>query len=168
MVKSRSNPCRPHLVQVLKTGKAVCDENCLMWTSLKICSHCIAVVHCLDCASEYISWFIANSKVNLTKITMSGIGPNVGKKPSQNCYSQRKSKAPILKRVPHSSFASSEQPGFQKCLSMRVHHLFKSHILQQLPLMEYLVTLTSSQAFILIGAVILTIHHSTLRCHTLC
>ena len=111
MVKSRSNPCRPHLVQVLKTGRAVCDENCLMWTSLKICSHCIAVVHCLDCASEYISWFIANSKVNLTKITTSGIGPNVGKKPSQNRYSQRKSKAPILKRVSHSSFASSEQPG---------------------------------------------------------
>ena len=48
MVKSKSNPCRPHLVQVYKTGKAVCDENCLMWTSLKICSHCIAVVHSLD------------------------------------------------------------------------------------------------------------------------
>ena len=81
MVKSKSNPCRPHLVQVHKTGKAVCDENCSMWTS---CSHCIAVVHSLDCASEYISWFIANSNVNLTKIITSGIGPNVVKKPSQN------------------------------------------------------------------------------------
>ena len=111
MVKSKSNPCRPYLVQVYKTGKAVCDENCLMWTSLKICSHCIAVVHSLDCASEYISWFIANSNVNLTKVITSGIRPNVVKKPSQNRYSQRKRKAPILTHVLHSSFAPSEQPG---------------------------------------------------------
>ena len=45
----------------------------------------------------------------MTKITTSGVGPNVGKKPSQNRYSQRKSKVPILTCVPHASFASSEQ-----------------------------------------------------------
>ena len=28
MVKGRSNPLRPHLVQVLAGGKIVCDENC--------------------------------------------------------------------------------------------------------------------------------------------
>ena len=98
MVKSKSNPCRPHLVQVYKTGKVVCDENCLMWTSLKICSHCIAQVSTS-----------VGSKINLTKITTSDVGRNVGKKPSQNRYSQRKSKVPILTRVPHASFASSEQ-----------------------------------------------------------
>ena len=109
MVKSKSNPCRPHLVQVHTNGKVVCDENCLMWTTIKICSHCVAVAHCLDCTSEYISWFIANSNINLTKITTSGVGRNVGKKPSQNRYSQRKNKVPVVSRIPHSSFTSSEQ-----------------------------------------------------------
>ena len=109
MVKNKSNPYRPHLVQVHKKGKVVCDENCLMWTSLKICSHCVAVAHSLDCASEYVSWVIANAKTNLTKITTSGVGSNVGKKPSQNRYSQRKNKLPISTRIPHSSFTSSVQ-----------------------------------------------------------
>ena len=82
--------------QVHTNGKVVCDENCLMWTTIKICSHCVAVAHCLDCTSEYISWFIANSNINLTKITTSGVGRNVGKKSSQNRYSQRKNKVPVV------------------------------------------------------------------------
>jgi len=28
MVKSKSKPCWPHLVQVLSRGEVVCDENC--------------------------------------------------------------------------------------------------------------------------------------------
>lgn len=43
MVKSKSKPCQPHLVQALSGGKVVCDENHPMWTSLKICWHCVAV-----------------------------------------------------------------------------------------------------------------------------
>ena len=27
----------------------VCDENCPMWTTLKICSHCVAVAHSMGC-----------------------------------------------------------------------------------------------------------------------
>jgi len=91
MVKSKSHPCRPHLVQVYQNGKAVCDENCPMWTSLKICSHCVAVVHCLDCTNDFNAWFISYSKkLNRTKLSTSSVKPNVGKKPSQNHYSQRK------------------------------------------------------------------------------
>ena len=43
MVKSKSKPYQPHLVQVLSGGKVGCDENHPMWTSLKICRHCVAV-----------------------------------------------------------------------------------------------------------------------------
>lgn len=49
MVKSISNPSHPHLIKVLKEGKVVCDENCLMWTSLKVCSHCVAVASATGC-----------------------------------------------------------------------------------------------------------------------
>ena len=162
MAKSKSNPCRPHLVQVHKTKKAVCDENCLMWTSLKICSHCIAVVHSLGCASEYISWFIANSNVNLTKIATSGIGPNVGNKPSQNRYSKKR-KAPILTCVPHSLFAPSEQPGvsnelfYESTSPFQVPHSLTSNF-----------TGAFGNTHQQVYPVILTTHHLMLRCHTLC
>lgn len=107
MVKSTSHPSRPHLVQVYQNGKAVCDENCPMWTSLKICSHCVAVLHCLDRTKDFIAWFTLHStKVNLTKLSTSNVAQNVGKKPSQNRYSQRKVKPPILSRTLHSAFTS--------------------------------------------------------------
>lgn len=97
-----------------------------MWTSLKICSHCVAVVHSLDCVSKYVNWFTTNAKTNLTKITTSCIGANVGKKPSQNRYSQRKSKLPISTRIPHSSFTSSEQVTASESPSYGYTSLFQS------------------------------------------
>ena len=107
MVKSTSHPSQPHLVQVYQNGKTVCDKNCQMWTSLKICSHCVAVAHCLDRAKDFIMWFTSHSKkLNLTKLSTSNVTQNVGKKPSQNRYSQRKAKPPILSRTLHSSFTS--------------------------------------------------------------
>ena len=108
MVKSKSNPSRPHLVQVFQDGKVTCDENCPMWTSLKICSHCVAVVHCLNVTGELVNWFTINSKQpNLTKITTGHIGRNIGKKPSQNRYSQRKTKPPVLARTMNPGFSSA-------------------------------------------------------------
>lgn len=44
MVKSRSNPSRPYLIKVLKGGKVVCDENCLVdfiEDLLSLCGCCI-------------------------------------------------------------------------------------------------------------------------------
>lgn len=59
MVKSIS--C-PHLAQIFQDGKVICDENCRMWTSVGICSHCVAVAHCLDVSGDLVSWFAVNSK----------------------------------------------------------------------------------------------------------
>lgn len=108
MVRSKSHPCRPHLVQVYQNGKTVCDENCPMWTSLKICSHCVAVAHSLDRTNDFIAWFTSHSKkLNLTKISTRNVTQDVGKKP-QNCYSQRKPKPPILSHTLYSSFSSPQ------------------------------------------------------------
>ena len=97
MVKILSHDSRPHLIQLYQNGKVVCDENCPMSTSLKIYSHCVVVAHCLDCTQDFIGWFTSHSKkLNLTKLCTSNVMQNVGKKPSQNRYSQRKAKPPIL------------------------------------------------------------------------
>ena len=107
MVKILSYASRPHLVQLYQNGKVVCDENCPMWTSLKICSHCVAVAHCLDCTQDFIGWFTSHSKkLNLTKLCTSNVTQNAGKKPLQNRYSQRKAKPLILSWTLHSSFIS--------------------------------------------------------------
>ena len=89
MVRSTSQPCRPHLVQIMEGGKIVCDENCPMWASLNICSHCVAVAHSVGCAREYALWFSTNTQaINLTKLTTQQVSRDVGKKP-RNRYSQR-------------------------------------------------------------------------------
>ena len=102
MVKSRSNPSRLHLIKVLKGGKVVCDENCLMWTSLKICSHCVAVASTIGCLESFVKWFIANTKKppNITKMTTKHIPQSICKKKSHSRYSKRKGKPPITARVP--------------------------------------------------------------------
>ena len=107
MIKILSHDSRPHMVQLYQNGKVVCDENCPMWTSHKISSHCVAVAHCLDCTQDFIGWFTSHSKkLNLTKLCTSKVMQNIGKKPLQNCYSQRKAKPPILSWTLHSSFTS--------------------------------------------------------------
>ena len=99
MVKSKSNPTRPHIVQVLKKGKITCDENCLMWMSLKLCAHCVAVAMKLDCLNDFVHWYIGNVKEpNITKLTTNSVSHNVGKKPNTR-YSKRKKKLPVTTRV---------------------------------------------------------------------
>ena len=113
MVKSSAQPGRPHLVRIFKDGKLACDENCPMWVSLKICSHCVAVAHSIGCASDFSSWFCKNIKrpINLTKLTTQQIAQGVGKKP-RNRYSHKKStnsKLPITARVQPSTSAPIPQ-----------------------------------------------------------
>ena len=118
MVKSKSNPSRPHLVQVFQDGKVTCDENCPMWTAQKICSHCVAVAYSLNVSNNFIGWFIAYSiQPNLTKMTTSHIRLNVGKKPSQSCYSQRKAKHPVLTCTVNLSLSS--KPGIDSANSIQ-------------------------------------------------
>ena len=76
-----------------------------MWTSLKNCSHCVAVAQCLNITDGYISWFTTNWS-NLTKLTNSHFGQNIGKKPTQSHHSQRKAKPPILGHTVHSGLPS--------------------------------------------------------------
>ena len=91
MVRSYSQPCRPHLVQILKDGKIVCDQNCPIWASIKICSYCVAIAHSIGCTSKYAMWFSENTHkpINLTKLTTQKVTRDVGKKPS-NRHSQLK------------------------------------------------------------------------------
>ena len=91
MVKSKSNPCHPHLVQMFQDGKVTCDENYLMQTSLNIYFHCVAVAQCLNITDGYISWYITNrEQPDLTKLT-SCFGQNLGKKAN--------TKQPFTKRL---------------------------------------------------------------------
>ena len=131
MVKSKSNPSRPHLVQVVKGAKLVCDETCPMWTSLKLCSHCVAVAHTVGCLNGFVEWYVANAKkLNITKLTTKCVPRSVGKKSSHSRYSQRKGKAPITVRVPPTftdQSASSAQehiagPSLSKSL-LPPHHM---------------------------------------------
>jgi len=108
--QSKSNSSCPHLVQVQKGGKLVCDENCLIWTSLKICSHCVAVASNLGCLESFVKWYTANTKKppNITKMTTKHVPQNIGKNQSHSRYSKRKSKLPVTSRIPP-AFTSSKQ-----------------------------------------------------------
>ena len=100
MVKSKSTPSRPHLVQVFKGAKIICDEACPMWKSLKLCSHCVAVAHSMGCVSGFIEWYAANAKkANITKLTTQNVPRSVGKKSSHARYSRSKGKTPVTARV---------------------------------------------------------------------
>ena len=100
MLKSKSHPNRPHIVRVLQKGKIVCDENCEMWTLLKMCSHCVAVAVKLNCLDDFVEWFMCNVKeLNLTKLTTNNVPRNVGKKLNRR-YSKQKVKLPVSSRVP--------------------------------------------------------------------
>ena len=100
MVKSKSNPSRPHLVQVVKGAKLVCDDTCPMLSSLQICSHCVAVAHDVGCLNEFVEWYVANAKK--AELTTKRVPRSGGKESSHSRYSQKKSKTPIIGRVPPS------------------------------------------------------------------
>ena len=129
-----------------------------MWTSLKICSHCVAVAHCLDCTKDIIAWFTSHSKkLNLTKLSTNNVTKSVGKKPSQNRYSQRKAtKPPILSCTLHSSFTSPPATTIDApFLIHRVLHYLVCHLV------------INNSLFIQVGGVILILL-GALRCQLLC
>ena len=77
MVKSKSHAIMStSSSSYLECGKIVCDQNCTMW----ICSHCVAVAHCIGCASNYALWLSASaSYANITKLTTRQISKRIGK-----------------------------------------------------------------------------------------
>ena len=73
-----------------------------MWTSLKICSHCVAVAATVGTLRSFVKWYVAsaNKPPNITKITAKNVPHNVGKKLSHSRYSSRKAKPPVTARIP--------------------------------------------------------------------
>ena len=81
----------------------MCVENCPMWTSLKICSHYVAVAHSMGCTGDYVTWFPGNAKLpNITRLSMQ-VPQGVVKKPSHRHYSQRKNTSNTIARVANTS-----------------------------------------------------------------
>ena len=129
-----------------------------MWTSFKICSHCVAVAHCLDCTQDFIGWFTSHSKkLNLTKLCTSNITQNIGKKPSQSRYSQRKAKPPILSWALHSSFTSPSTTTINAPFMM-------DHVLHHLVVLLVIYKSLLTQ----IGGVHILINLGVLKCQLLC
>ena len=117
MVASRSGK-RPHLVVPGKGGQYKCDEDCLNFKSLNICSHTVAVAHFNGKMAEFLAWFEkAKKKPNITNISVHGMPTGRGRKGSQ-APRKRQSRESITNRVDRfqdeastSNFVSMEYPG---------------------------------------------------------
>lgn len=74
MVKSKSKPCWPHIVQVLSGGEVVCDENCGHRSRF---AHIARLLHTLWAVSVILPF--QHLKPNLTNITTQQVRRDVGK-----------------------------------------------------------------------------------------
>lgn len=166
MVKSKSTTSRPHLVQVFKGAKIVCDESCPMWKSLKLCSHCVAVAHSVGCASGFIEWYAANAKkTNITKLTTQNVPRSVGKKSSHAHSSRSKGKTPVTACV---APAFTDQPPYNKSISSSIYNQETEAIprppipLSQLVITPHLIDhLTRAQDHIIHLGMLIHIHNGT-------
>ena len=88
MVASDSSP-RPHFVQKTTGNKFLCDENCPMWRSCKVCAPPIAVAESLNNLKQFVdSLHKSKPECNLTKlVTTSNDRRKAGTK-----YSSKKAK----------------------------------------------------------------------------
>ena len=59
MVKSKSNPTWPCLIQIVNGNKDVYDENCLMWASIRVCS-LILLLYPVLLSSNHLSYYNRN------------------------------------------------------------------------------------------------------------
>ena len=83
MVESRGGK-RPHLVVAGKGGQFKCDEECLNFKSIGICSHTVAVAQLNNSLQQFIGWFMkAKKKPNFTKIATHDMPAGRGRKGSQ-------------------------------------------------------------------------------------
>ena len=82
MVASRSGQ-RPHLVISGKGGQIKCDENCLNYKTLGICSHTVAVAHVNNNLTNFLAWFEKTKrKPNITSLSVHGMPAGRGRKGS--------------------------------------------------------------------------------------
>lgn len=91
-VKSYSNK-RPHYVRKSKCGGFLCDEQCLSYKSMKLCSHTVALAAKLDCMSKFVKWFCTmKCKPNFTALAETGKPAIAGKKAIRRGVSKKSAK----------------------------------------------------------------------------
>lgn len=92
-IKSYSNK-RPHYVRKSKCGGFLCDEQCLSFKSMKLCSHTVALAVKMDCTSKFVKWFqTMKRKPNFTALAESGKPATAGKKTARRGVSKKCAKA---------------------------------------------------------------------------
>ena len=93
MVESRSGK-RPHLVVPGKSGQFKCDEECINFKSIGICSHTVAVAQMNNSLQQFIAWFAkAKKKPNFTKLATHDMPSGRGRKGSVPPRKRKKQEA---------------------------------------------------------------------------
>jgi len=89
----------PHLVIPGKGGQFKCDEHCLNYKSLGICSHTVAVAHVNNQLNKFLLWFQKTKRrPNITSLSTHSMPPGRGKKGNQQSH-KRAPKEPIVNWV---------------------------------------------------------------------
>lgn len=98
MVASHTGP-RPHLVLPCKSGIFKCDNDCLNYKSMGMCSHSVAVANLNGSLHQFISAFSKLKKQpDFTKLSLHGMPSGRGRKGGQ-APRQRKKSVPVSDRV---------------------------------------------------------------------
>ena len=88
MVKSYSGK-RPHFVKITKCTFA-CDEQCLSYKLMKLCSHTIALAIKKDCVENFLKWYrTMKYQPNFTTLAEAGKPSTAGKKPTRKGVSKK-------------------------------------------------------------------------------
>ena len=91
MVKSYSNK-RPHYVKMSHRGSFLCDDQCLSYKSMKICSHIVALAIKQNCLTNLLKWYCTMKHIpNFTILAESGKPSTAGKKPMRKGITKRHS-----------------------------------------------------------------------------
>ena len=109
MVESRGGQ-RPHLVVPCKRGIFKCDNDCLNYKSIGICSHVVAVAHLSGSLSQLISAFTKyKKKPDYSKLATHGMPSGRGRKGGQAPRKRKKvdEVTECVQRQASSSFPSS-------------------------------------------------------------
>ena len=89
---------RPHYVRVSKSSFS-CDEQCLSYKSMKVCSHTLAIAMKTDSVKEFVKAYCSRKrKPNFAALAEAGKPHTTGKKPKRKGIS-KKSGARIKKRI---------------------------------------------------------------------
>jgi len=107
IVRSKSGSS-PHLTLVSVSAKGVqykCNDKCLNFKSIRICSHTLAAAEVNGDLKYFLQWFSKHRKQapNLTKLSTHGMPAGAGKKGGQTARKKNTIKKPILtdeNRVP--------------------------------------------------------------------